>query len=207
MKTHKDREKKQRALGSANAALAQSHFQASAVSQKEQQQQLVREYEEQLVKLRESGWQGRSEGLDISRSLQSPMLLLDSSMDLKLPGTISKKKKVNTRTTTLPPLSNSTSNAGEMRPSSSSGAVIGGSRLPETFGVDIERHPEVLLQLNNPSSNAQEDSAIEDSEYEQDGEAAGEGEKKKKKKKVKKRVSETEKRLMSSPFAQPLVKH
>jgi hypothetical protein len=210
MKTHKDREKNQRTLNSANAALTQSQSQAHALSQKEQQHQLVREYEEQLVKLRESGWQGRSEGLDISRSLQSPMLLLDASMDPKLPGMNNKKKKVNSRTTTLPPLSNSNSNsiAGDIRPSSSGGAAFGGGRLPETFGVDIERNPEFLLHQNNTNSNVQEDSAVEDSEYEPDGDNSGEGEKKKKKKKkTKKRMSETEKRLMASPFAQPLVKH
>lgn len=171
----KDKEKK-RALASANAA---------STSATSGPQSLVREYEEQLVKLREAGWHGRSEGLDISRSLQPPLLLLDASLDVSKSTALRKKKNAAPRGTTLPPLTHSSSGVagGESRPTT-------GTRLPETFGVDVERSAEALLQADN---NA-DDVAVEESE---DDGAGGDARQLKKKKKKTRRVSETEKRLMA----------
>jgi myosin protein heavy chain len=172
----KDKEKK-RALESANATTS-----SSATSGP---QSLVREYEEQLVKLREAGWHGRSEGLDISRSLQPPLLLLDASLDVSKSTALRKKKNAAPRGTTLPPLTHSSSGVtgGESRPTTA-------TRLPETFGVDVERSAEALLQADN---NAEE-GGIEESE---DDGAGGDARQLKKKKKKTRRVSETEKRLMA----------
>eukprot|EP01033_Poteriospumella_lacustris_P005496 gene5496-3917_t len=182
----KDKEKK-RALASANATTS-----SSATSGP---QSLVREYEEQLVKLREAGWHGRSEGLDISRSLQPPLLLLDASLDVSKSTALRKKKNAAPRGTTLPPLTHSSSGVtgGESRPTTA-------TRLPETFGVDVERSAEALLQADN---NAEE-GGIEESE---DDGAGGDARQLKKKKKKTRRVSETEKRLMASPLAQAVLKN